>query len=350
MLAKKDAMETGDGVHCDAEGIKLPTLALCTEIERLCAVEQQTESLLCRYLAELSDRFERWDHNLHGFKNIYEFARIRFGMEQRLVRERVRVGRAVRELPQIGAAFAEGKVGYTQVREVTRVAEPTSDGHWLQEACRLPLRTLEARVADDRRRRNVDAPKPTAPPQDKLWVDLHLKLSPAAWAALQQAVAVTRQKLGKAVSVAEAIEVLAKDALASVGRTVRAGGAVRIPSATVTESRAPDGGAERKKEEPPATDTQPLARGDVSAGSPPVETRTPGGHSLRPEVAAELEPDAIKIFDIMVTRDGWNAGELMKLTGLNYTDVACAMVQLELARLIEDHHTGFRVTNPPGFC
>ena len=52
-------------------------------------------------------------------------------------RERVRVARALRDLPAITARFLEGAVTWTQVRAITRVCTPTDEQTWLTiaEAC-----------------------------------------------------------------------------------------------------------------------------------------------------------------------------------------------------------------------
>jgi len=57
--------------------------------KRLAEVERRTEWLLCRHLAELADRFERHVPELHACADVYQFARLRFGMSVRRVRERV---------------------------------------------------------------------------------------------------------------------------------------------------------------------------------------------------------------------------------------------------------------------
>src|SRR5690349_391044 len=56
------------------------------------------------------------------------------GMGPGTAREHVRVARALRELPLIEAAFADGRLSYSKVRAMTRVAEPGSQEMLLEFA------------------------------------------------------------------------------------------------------------------------------------------------------------------------------------------------------------------------
>ncbi|MEO2106985.1 MAG: DUF222 domain-containing protein [Actinomycetota bacterium] len=51
----------------------------------------------------------------------------RLGIAMPAARERVRVARALRELPLLAGAFAEGRLSYSKVRAITRVATPTTE-------------------------------------------------------------------------------------------------------------------------------------------------------------------------------------------------------------------------------
>src|SRR5688572_7218793 len=126
----------------------LATLELIMEVRRLLATERRTERLICRYLADLADRVrEGLDNTLWGYADELHAARCIFGLGVRDTRERVRVGRALRELPRVEAAFVSGEVSYSRVRELTRVAEPSTEAEWLELARTLDMRALERRVA-----------------------------------------------------------------------------------------------------------------------------------------------------------------------------------------------------------
>ncbi len=53
---------------------------------------------------------------LRGYVDIYHAARNCFDLSVRATRERVRVGRALRELPRIEQAFVDGRLGYSRAR------------------------------------------------------------------------------------------------------------------------------------------------------------------------------------------------------------------------------------------
>jgi hypothetical protein len=128
--------------------VGLPTWRLILKLRRLLASGRRTERLICRYLADLADRVrQRSDATLDAYADELHAARCFFGLGARDTRERVRVGRALRQLPQIERAFVEGELAYSRVREVTRVATAETELLWLELADRLDMRALERRVA-----------------------------------------------------------------------------------------------------------------------------------------------------------------------------------------------------------
>ena len=68
---------------------------------------------------ELDDRFgwKKWT-----FKNCAEWLAWRSSISLSAAREKVRAAHALRTLPAISAAFAEGRLSYSKVRALTRVA------------------------------------------------------------------------------------------------------------------------------------------------------------------------------------------------------------------------------------
>ena len=126
----------------------LATWELIIEVRALLATERRAERLVCRYLADLADRVQqRQDLMLHRYMDELHAARSCFGLGARDARERMRVGRALRQLPEIERAFVAGELSYSRVREVTRIATATDEPEWLELARRLDMRALERRVA-----------------------------------------------------------------------------------------------------------------------------------------------------------------------------------------------------------
>jgi hypothetical protein len=126
----------------------LATADLIIEVRRLLTIERRAERLICRYLADLADRLRsRSDRELEPFIDEFDAAHAIFGLGTRETRERIRIGRALRQLPVIEHAFIAGGVSYSRVREVTRVAQPDTESDWLELAQSLDMRALERRVA-----------------------------------------------------------------------------------------------------------------------------------------------------------------------------------------------------------
>jgi hypothetical protein len=202
---------------------------LVDHIRHLLAVERSVEQLLCRYLADLADRVEEASHALlGGYADIYHAARCLFRMSQRRTRERVRMGKALRELGRIEEAFVTGELAYSRVRELTRVATPASEESWLELGRRLPMRQLEQRVAEagDSEGYRERAAERTREPASVSWtshatVEVHVTMPAAEWALLQRAMEGARaaaevdgSSSQNLLTDAEALGAVARDALA----------------------------------------------------------------------------------------------------------------------------------------
>ena len=68
-----------------------------------------------------------------------------------------RVARALAALPLIEAGFAEGRVSYSKVRALTRIAEPDSEESLLELALELTASQVERTVRQWRRADQADA-------------------------------------------------------------------------------------------------------------------------------------------------------------------------------------------------
>lgn len=85
------------------------------------------------------------------------------GLSPGAAREHVRVARSLRSLPLIEAAFAAGRLSYSKVRALTRVAEPDSEASLLEVALELTASQVE-RLA--RQWRRADPGDDEAAPHD----------------------------------------------------------------------------------------------------------------------------------------------------------------------------------------
>jgi hypothetical protein len=72
------------------------------------------------------------------------------GYGPRVAQDRLRVARALGTLPQLTAALAHGDLPFSAIRELTRVATPTTEAAWREAATGKNLRQIEELVADHR--------------------------------------------------------------------------------------------------------------------------------------------------------------------------------------------------------
>lgn len=79
------------------------------------------------------------------------------GMNIGAAREKVRVARALPDLPKISAAFREGKVSYSKVRAMTRVATDKNEEALLQVALSGTASHVEAQVRLYRKTKRIEA-------------------------------------------------------------------------------------------------------------------------------------------------------------------------------------------------
>ena len=119
-------------------------------------IQAATYELLC-YLREF-DRQHGWE----GFRSCAHWLNWRTGLDLGAAREKLRVAAALADLNHLSAAMACGRLSYSIVRALTRVATPATEARlvrgWRQADCeaqpdaeqvRLARRMLSTRVDDD---------------------------------------------------------------------------------------------------------------------------------------------------------------------------------------------------------
>lgn len=111
---------------------------------RICAAAAMAARSECQLL-ELVGEFDLegsvrfWT----GVKSLAHWLSWTCSMSPGAARERVRVARALREMPTVRQAFAEGRLSYSKVREVTRVVDVVDEA----ELCGLALRATASQLA-----------------------------------------------------------------------------------------------------------------------------------------------------------------------------------------------------------
>jgi hypothetical protein len=169
--------------------------SLEAEITALWGHINAAEYRFLKLLAEF-DRLEGYAR--HGLASAAHWLNWQCGIGVVAARERVRVARALEELPAISAAFEEGKISYSKVRAMTRVASPANESVLLNVALNGTAQHVETLVRRYRRaRRAEDAERSQALHRDRylqLFYDddgaltIHGKLPPEVGALVKQAI------------------------------------------------------------------------------------------------------------------------------------------------------------------
>ena len=123
-----------------------------------------------RLIAEF-DRRDGW-HG-YGISSCAHWLAWQCGLSPGAAREHVRVARALESLPLIGTAFADGRLSYSKVRALTRIAEPDSEESLLDLALELTASQVERTVRQWRRVDLLDADEPPTEEQQEFeyWWD-----------------------------------------------------------------------------------------------------------------------------------------------------------------------------------
>lgn len=97
-------------------------------------------------------------HHAFGHASIYEYAEQRLDLTLRQTRAFLQIAGALPSFPALDAAFAAGRLPWTKVREVVRVATPETEAAWVEAATRRTSRELEWMVS-----RSVTGQSPPEP-------------------------------------------------------------------------------------------------------------------------------------------------------------------------------------------
>src|SRR5262245_24569808 len=143
-------------------------LALCPglsakEADRRIAQANRAGNVGARVLSfYLVDLCERRAYQELGFHDIVQYAETRYGIQPSTTREYLAVGRALEDLPLADEAICDGRLCWSKVRLLARVATPQTECEWVEVAISHTVRQLERqgrlhrageRPSDSRRRR-----------------------------------------------------------------------------------------------------------------------------------------------------------------------------------------------------
>jgi hypothetical protein len=104
------------------------------------------------------DAHDGWANS--GFVSLAAWLAWRIDISPVAAREHVRVARALGELQRVDAAFAAGKLSYSKVRAITRVATPETEQDFLDVSTNATASQIE-RLTSAYRRTRIDPAEPT---------------------------------------------------------------------------------------------------------------------------------------------------------------------------------------------
>ena len=120
----------------------------------ICRLVRQMNAESYRMLVLVREFDDRFGYAKWTFKSCAEWLAWRCGISLSAAREKVRTAQALRTLPEISAAFADGRLSYSKVRALTRVAHVHDEDLLLAYALQATAAQVEERC---RQIRNVIA-------------------------------------------------------------------------------------------------------------------------------------------------------------------------------------------------
>jgi hypothetical protein len=182
------------------------------------------EALCRRVLGRIAGSFlRRGAHHRLGFARLGDYTRERLGLSAREVQSLAQVMTAVERLRQISAAFENGGVSWAQLRLLASRATPETEDRWLLLARGRTVRALEASCMEsaepgfDEGQGDVEACEQETPdgePRVRFRVSCPRRVA-SSW---RRTVELARRVAGEELSVWQAAEAIAAEALSGVER------------------------------------------------------------------------------------------------------------------------------------
>lgn len=95
----------------------------------------------------------------HGMKSTAHWLHARFGIALGAAREKVRVARALAELPSVAETFSRGQISYSKVRALTRISTPDNETELLRVAERSTAADMEQLCKEYRQLEKLQNPE-----------------------------------------------------------------------------------------------------------------------------------------------------------------------------------------------
>ncbi len=162
------------------------------------------------YLVDMADRGAHQDL---GFHSIVQYAETRYGMPPSTTREYLAVGRALEELTAIDDAICDGRLLWSQVRLLSRIATPETEAEWIRWAQGRTVREIAGQV---RRREKGERPTDLARRRiHSVEFKLEAGMSAIEWEIWNTARAKMAAESGRQVSDTEMLMEMARQLLAT---------------------------------------------------------------------------------------------------------------------------------------
>jgi hypothetical protein len=163
--------------------------------EQLRVLARQFVSLEAQLAQRLREahRLQVWKHA--GCVSMNEYLERVFGFSPRQARDRMLVAKRLADLPVLETALRQGELPYSAVRELSRVALPSTESEWVEHARGKCLREIEDAVSQ-REPGDVpsDPPRPDAAP-----MRVTFEVTPQTYAQLRQVSKLLEDEVGHAL-------------------------------------------------------------------------------------------------------------------------------------------------------
>ena len=154
-----------------------------------------------------------------GFASFAEYVERFLGHSRKRTKERLRVAEALQQLPLLDESLREGRLCWSVVRELSRVATPETEEAWLAATASAGAREVERRVS-----RHRPGDLPTDPPsREPAEVTLSLTLTPSTVALLREVRGKLTEQTGEALDDDTFVALLCQQVLGDTAEPGRAG-------------------------------------------------------------------------------------------------------------------------------
>src|SRR3970040_730861 len=99
-------------------------------IDRITEVAGHLNAANARWLALIAELDRRHGWAEWGVKSCAHWLNWKCGLDLGAAREKLRVAHALEKLPRIAASMGEGKLSYSKVRAMTRVADASNEDYF----------------------------------------------------------------------------------------------------------------------------------------------------------------------------------------------------------------------------